>query len=232
MLTMRSAAERGRTHIDWLDSWHTFSFGDYRDPQWHHFRTLRVINDDLVAPGGGFGTHPHRDMEIVTWILSGALEHRDSLGNGSQIRPGDAQRMTAGTGIEHSEFNPSKTDPVHLLQIWIVPDTKGLPPGYEQKQFAPIDRQDQLRLIASRDGRGGSVTIHQDADLYALSLLGDSAVTHEFRPGRFGWVQVASGAATLNGQLLESGDGAAISDESRIEIQAPDPAEILLFDLS
>lgn len=232
MLTLRPAAERGRTRIDWLNSYHTFSFGEYHDPQWHRFRTLRVINDDFVAPGGGFDTHPHRDMEIITWILSGALEHRDSLGNGSVIRPGDAQRMTAGTGILHSEFNPSPTEAVHLLQIWIVPDTKGLTPGYEQKNFPAADRQDQLRLIASRDGREGSVTIHQDADLYALSLLGDKSVSHTFRPGRSGWIQLASGAVTVNGQLLEEGDGAAIGDEPTIEITAADPAEVLLFDLA
>ena len=232
MLTLRPAAERGRTRIDWLNSYHTFSFGEYHDPQWHHFRTLRVINDDFVGPAGGFDTHPHRDMEIITWILSGALEHRDSLGNGSVIRPGDAQRMTAGTGILHSEFNPSPTEAVHLLQIWIMPDTKRLTPGYEQKNFPAADRQDELRLIASREGRDGSVTIHQDADLYALSLLGDKSVSHTFRPGRYGWVQVASGAITVNGQLLEEGDGAAIGDEPVIEIAAADPAEVLLFDLA
>lgn len=232
MLTLRPARERGRTHIDWLDSWHTFSFGDYHDPKWRGFRSLRVINDDLVGPAGGFDTHPHRDMEIITYILSGALEHRDSLGTGSVIRPGDVQRMTAGTGILHSEFNPSQTKPVHLLQIWLFPDKKGLTPGYEQKSFATADKQGRLCLIASNDGRDGSVSMHQDADLFATTLAAGERVTHELKPGRNAWLQVATGGVTLNGTKLQAGDGAAVSDESRLEIIADPAAELLLFDLA
>lgn len=232
MLTLRPARERGRTHIDWLDSWHTFSFGDYRDANWRGFRSLRVINDDFVGPAGGFDTHPHRDMEIITYILSGALEHRDSLGTGSVIRPGDVQRMTAGTGILHSEFNPSRTEPVHLLQIWLFPDEKGLPPGYEQKTFADADKQGRLRLIASNEGRDGSVTMHQNADLFAAVLSQGERVTHDLLPGRHAWVQVATGSATLNGQKMRAGDGAALSDEPRLEIVADPTAEVLLFDLA
>lgn len=232
MFVHRPADQRGRTHIDWLDSWHSFSFGDYRDPQWHGFRSLRVINDDYVGPAGGFDTHPHRDMEIVTYPLSGSLEHRDSLGNGSVIRPGDVQRMTAGTGILHSEFNPSQTEPVHLLQIWLFPDRKGLTPGYEQKNFSSSDKQGRLRLIASPDGREGSVTIHQDASLYAGLLQPQQQVAHELLPGRHAWIQVASGEVAVNGVPLAAGDGAAISDQSRLELAGRSPAEILLFDLA
>lgn len=232
MLTLRPARERGRTHIDWLDSWHTFSFGDYRDPKWHGFRSLRVINDDIVGPSGGFDTHPHRDMEIITYILSGALEHRDSLGTGSVIRPGDVQRMTAGTGILHSEFNPSPTEAVHLLQIWLFPDQKRLTPAYEQKNFSEADKQGRLRLIASRDGRDGSVTMHQDADLYATVLDRGAHVTHELQTDRHAWVQVTTGSAMVNGQKLMAGDGAALSDEQRLEIAADPAAEVLVFDLA
>ncbi len=232
MLTIRPAASRGRTDIDWLDSWHTFSFGDYHDPQWRGFRSLRVINDDRIAPGGGFDTHPHRDMEIITWVLSGALEHRDSLGNGSVIRPGDMQRMTAGTGILHSEFNPSETEPVHLLQIWLFPDRKGLAPGYEQRAFSPAELQNAFRLVASRDGRDGSVTIHQDADVYAATLGGGRSLRHELSPGRHAWLQVASGNVVVNGRELEAGDGAAASDERFLEIDARDASEVVLFDLA
>jgi redox-sensitive bicupin YhaK (pirin superfamily) len=232
MLTVRPAASRGRTAIDWLESWHTFSFGDYRDPQWRGFRSLRVINDDRVAPGGGFDTHPHRDMEIITWVLSGALEHRDSLGNGSVIRPGDMQRMTAGTGILHSEFNPSPTEPVHLLQIWLFPDRKGLAPGYEQRAFPPAELQNAFRLVASRDGRDGSVTIHQDAGVYAGTLDGGRSLRHELAAGRHAWLQVAGGNVVVNGRELKAGDGAAASDESSLEIAARDAAELVLFDLA
>ena len=232
MLTIRPAASRGRTAIDWLDSWHTFSFGEYHDPQWRGFRSLRVINDDRVAPGGGFDTHPHRDMEIITWVLSGALEHRDSLGNGSVIRPGDMQRMTAGTGILHSEFNPSPTEAVHLLQIWLFPDRKGLPPGYEQRAFPPAELQNALRLVASRDGRDGSVTIHQDADVYAATLDGGRSLRHELAAGRHAWLQVAGGNVVVNGRELKAGDGAAASDVSSLEIAARDAAELVLFDLA
>ena len=232
MITIRPAASRGRTSIDWLDSWHTFSFGDYHDPQWRGFRSLRVINDDRVAPGGGFDTHPHRDMEIITWVLSGALEHRDSLGNGSVIRPGDMQRMTAGTGILHSEFNPSRTESVHLLQMWLFPDTKGLTPGYEQRAFAHKDRQNALRLVASREGRNGSVTIHQDADVYAAALDPGRSVTHELAQGRHAWLQVATGAVGLDGRELNAGDGAAVSEMPSLEIAGRAASEIVLFDLA
>lgn len=232
MLTLRPARERGRTHIDWLDSWHTFSFGDYRDPNWHGFRSLRVINDDVVGPSGGFDTHPHRDMEIITYILSGALEHRDSLGTGSVIRPGDVQRMSAGTGILHSEFNPSSTEPVRLLQIWLFPEKKGLTPGYEQKTFADAEKQGQLRLIASRDGRDGSVTIHQDADLLAASLKAGERVSYALPAERHAWIQVATGNATVNGRKLEAGDGVAVSDEPSLAIDTDRTAEVLLFDLA
>jgi redox-sensitive bicupin YhaK (pirin superfamily) len=232
MITLRPAASRGRTSIDWLESWHSFSFGDYHDPQWRSFRSLRVINDDRVAPGGGFDTHPHRDMEIITWVLSGALEHRDSLGNGSVIRPGDMQRMTAGSGILHSEFNPSPTESVHLLQIWLFPDKKGLVPGYEQRAFARNDRQNALHLVASRDGRSESVTIHQDADVYAATLDAGRAVGHQFAPGRYAWLQVATGNVELNGQEMKAGDGAAISDERALEIVSRADSEVVLFDLA
>ena len=232
MITVRPSASRGRTSIDWLDSRHTFSFGDYHDPQWRGFRSLRVINDDRVAPAGGFDTHPHRDMEIITWVLSGALEHRDSLGNGSVIRPGDMQRMTAGTGILHSEFNPSPTDPVHLLQIWLFPDRKGLVPAYEQRSFAPGELQNTLRLVAAHDGRDGSVTIHQDADVYAASLDEGRSVRHELSPGRHAWLQVARGKVVVSGRELEAGDGLAASDEPSLEIRALAGSELILFDLA
>jgi redox-sensitive bicupin YhaK (pirin superfamily) len=232
MMTIRPAASRGRTAIDWLDSWHTFSFGDYRDPQWRGFRSLRVINDDRVAPGGGFDTHPHRDMEIITWVLSGALEHRDSLGNGSVIRPGDMQRMTAGTGILHSEFNPSPTDEVHLLQIWLFPEARGLTPGYEQKAFSQGDLQNALRLVASRTGRDGSVTIHQDADVFVAALGRGKSLNHELRPGRFAWLQVARGSVEVGGHDLGPGDGVAVSDERSLEITGREGSEIVVFDLA
>jgi hypothetical protein len=232
MFTLRPAASRGRTSLDWLDSWHTFSFGDYRDPQWRGFRSLRVINDDRVAPGGGFDTHPHRDMEIITWVLAGALEHRDSLGNGSVVRPGDMQRITAGTGILHSEFNPSPADGVHLLQIWLFPESKGLTPGYEQKAFVPGELRNALRLVASRAGREGSVTIHQDADVYAATLDSGRSLGHELSPGRHAWLQVARGSLALNGRELATGDGVAVSDETTLELAGREAAEIILFDLA
>lgn len=231
MITVRPARERGRTEWDWLDSRHTFSFGDYRDPRHTGFRALRVINDDRVAPGGGFGTHGHRDMEILSYVLEGALEHRDSLGTGSVIRPGEAQRMSAGTGIRHSEFNPSSTEPVRFLQIWILPERAGLSPGYEQKAYSVTARRRQLRLIASRDGRDGSVTVHQDADVYASLLDQGERVMHAVRPGRGAWLQVARGGVTLNGIRLSEGDGAAVEEETRLEVVGTGPAEVLLFDL-
>ncbi len=232
MTTVRPASERGVTRWDWLESRHTFSFGEYYDPRHMGFRALRVINDDRVAPGGGFGTHAHRDMEIITYVLEGALEHRDSLGTGSVIHPGDGQRMSAGTGIRHSEFNHSKTEPVHFLQIWILPEREGLPPGYEQKSFPLEERRGRLRLIAARDGREGAVTVHQDVDLYVTVLESGERVAHGLAPGRHAWVQVARGGATLNGRPLAEGDGAAVSDEGRIELTATAPAEVLLFDLA
>ena len=230
MIAIRHGAERGHANHGWLDSWHTFSFADYYDPQHMGFSVLRVINEDFVAPGQGFPTHPHRDMEIVTWILEGALAHKDSLGTGSVIRPGDAQRMSAGTGIRHSEFNPSPTESVHLLQIWILPNQQGVTPSYEQKRIEPAELGNHLRLVASPDGRDGSVTIRQDARLYAARLQ-DGEVTHTLGSGRRAWVQVARGALTLNSQKLAAGDGAGIEHEVTLRIATGDTAEILLFDL-
>jgi redox-sensitive bicupin YhaK (pirin superfamily) len=231
MITVRHAAERGHTRVDWLDSRHTFSFGDYHDPRHTGFRALRVINEDRVAPGAGFGTHPHRDMEIVTYVLAGALEHRDSLGNGSLIRPGEIQRMSAGTGIRHSEFNGSSSDPVHFLQIWITPERPGLAPGYEQRALPPEVRGG-LRLIAARDGRDGAITIHQAAEIHAARLVPGDRAAHPLAPGRHAWVQVAHGAVTANGEALHAGDGAAISDERIVSLRADTDAEVLLFDLA
>ena len=207
MITIRKSADRGHTKIDWLDSRHTFSFGDYHDPKQMGFRALRVINEDRVHPGRGFATHGHQDMEIITYVLEGALEHKDSMGNGSIIRPGDVQRMTAGTGVTHSEYNHSRDQAVHLLQIWILPAERGLTPGYEQRAFADAAKRDRLALIASRDGRDGSVTVHQDVDLYAAALDAGREVVCELRPGRHAWVQVARGTARLNGRLLEGDRG-------------------------
>ena len=232
MITIRPAGERGHTDFRWLDSWHTFSFGEYMDYDHMGFHSLRVINDDKVAPGGGFPTHPHRDMEIVTWVLSGALEHKDSLGTGSVIRPGDLQRMTAGTGILHSEFNASKEEPVHLLQIWIFPEKRGLTPSYAQTSFPAADRKGQLKLVASRDGRDGSVSFHADASLYAAALEPGQKVAHALAPGRAAWVQVATGAVTLNGKKLVAGDGAAVENESTLELVGVEDGETLVFDLA
>jgi quercetin 2,3-dioxygenase len=232
MITIRRAAERGLTNFGWLDSRHTFSFGDYVDYEHMGFHSLRVINDDKVAAGGGFPTHPHRDMEIITWVLSGALEHKDSLGTGSVIRAGDVQRMTAGTGILHSEFNASKTDPVHLLQIWIFPEKRGLKPGYAQTSFPAAERKGQLKLVASRDGREGSVSFHQDASVYAAALGTGQKVTHTLAPGRAVWVQVATGAVTLNGRRLETGDAAAVEGETSLELVGIEDGETLVFDLA
>jgi redox-sensitive bicupin YhaK (pirin superfamily) len=233
MITVRPGHDRGRTHLDWLDSRHTFSFGDYHDPNHVSFRSLRVLNEDWIAPGSGFGMHPHRDMEIVTVVLQGALRHRDSLGTGSTIRPGEVQRMTAGTGILHSELNPSATEPVHLLQIWMLPERRGLEPGYEQRRFGEDEAKGRLRLVASRDGRDGAVTVHQEVDLYLGRLETGERLAHRLKPGRHAWVQVARGALTLNRQTLLAGDGAAVSDESVLELRANEgPAEALLFDLA
>ena len=230
MMQVRKAAERGRADFGWLDSRHTFSFGEYYDPDFMGFGPLRVINDDRVAPGGGFGTHGHRDMEIVSYVLDGALAHKDSLGTGSTIRPGDVQRMSAGTGIRHSEFNGSQSEPVHFLQIWLLPEKTGIAPSYEQKNFP--DRNGRLRLVASRDGRDGSVTIHADADIHAGVLGAGDEVTHAFASGRIGWVQVARGAIEVNGVRLEEGDGLALAEEAAITIAARDgEAEALVFDM-
>jgi hypothetical protein len=227
MLHLRKSNDRGHANHGWLDSWHTFSFADYHDPQHVSFSALRVINEDRVAPGEGFPTHPHRDMEIITYVLEGALEHQDSLGTGSVIRPGEVQRMSAGTGIRHSEFNHSQTEPVHFLQIWILPDRQGVQPGYEQKR---IGLDDQLRLVASPDGHDGSVTIHQDARVYAARLNG-SEVTHTLASGRRAWLQVARGAVKLNGTTLQAGDGAGIENETALRLAVDGSAEVLLFDL-
>jgi quercetin 2,3-dioxygenase len=231
MLLIRKSGERGLTRLDWLDSRHTFSFGEYYDPAAMGFSVLRVINDDVVAPGAGFPTHPHHDMEIITWVLSGALEHRDSLGNGSIIRPGDAQRMTAGTGIMHSEFNPSPDEPVRLLQIWILPDRQGLRPGYEQHNFTEADRRGRLCQIVSPDGAEGSITIHQDARVYASLLDAGAFIEQSLRPGRRAWLHIARGAVRANGTGLSEGDGAALEGEAHIALEGVEDSEVLLFDL-
>ncbi|MEA2695776.1 MAG: quercetin 2,3-dioxygenase [Myxococcales bacterium] len=236
MIQVRPAAERGTTRIDWLDSRHSFSFGEYYDPSAMGFRSLRVINDDRVAPGGGFPTHGHSDMEIVSYVLDGSLEHRDSLGTGSVIRPGDVQRMTAGTGVRHSEFNGSRSEPVRFLQIWILPEKRSLAPGYEQKSYSAADKRGRLRLVASRDGRDDSVTVHQDVDVYAGILQGADRLTFQPPAGRSTWVQVARGAVMLNGHSLSEGDGAAIQNETTLELTAAGhpsgEAEVLVLDLA
>lgn len=233
MITLRPSQERGSAYFGWLDSRHTFSFGEYFDPSHMGFATLRVINEDKVSPAQGFSTHGHRDMEIISYVLAGALEHKDNIGTGSVIRPGDVQRMSAGTGIMHSEYNASKTEPVHFLQIWILPEQKGIAPGYEQKTFTDAEKRGQLRLVGSRDGRDGSITIHQNIDLYAAVLHGGDAVNHTFATGRVGWLQVVRGAVQLNGQALTAGDGAAISDESVIALQGTaNDSEVLFFDMA
>lgn len=232
MITVRPSDERGRFDHGWLDTRHTFSFGDYVDPQHMGFRQLRVLNEDRVRPGRGFPTHSHRDMEIISYVLDGALEHRDSLGNGSVIRPGELQRMSAGTGVTHSEYNPSASEPLHFLQIWILPERGGLPPSYQQQSFPEEERRGRARLIASADGREGSVRIRQDAEVFAGLLGGKETIRHSLAAGRHGWVQVARGAVELNGERLDSGDGAAISDEQDLTIEGKEPAEVLIFDLA
>ncbi|MGE5145124.1 MAG: pirin family protein [Candidatus Eiseniibacteriota bacterium] len=232
MITIRPRDQRGTAKIGWLDSKHTFSFGHYHDPAQMGFRALRVINEDRVIPGAGFPTHGHRDMEIISYVLDGALAHKDSTGNAETIRPGDVQRMTAGTGVRHSEFNASDQEPVHFLQIWILPEQDGLAPGYEQRAFSDAEKRGRLRLVASRDGRDGSVTVHQDVALYATVLAPDDKVAYDLKPGRHAWVQVARGQVTLNGELLKEGDGAAISQVERLELQGATDAEVLLFDLA
>src|SRR3989441_9579161 len=227
MIILRPAEERGHTRLDWLDSRHSFSFDRYHDPRHMGFRVLRVINEDRVAPGSGFPPHSHCDMEILTFVLEGALEHKDSLGNGSVIRPGDVQRMTAGTGISHSEFNPSATEPVHLLQVWILPERPGLTPSYEQRSF-PVAA---LRLVVSRDGRAGSVRIHQDVLVYTAVLSPGEEVAHAVAPSRHAWIQMARGAGLVNGTRLGAGDGAALSEERSVTLRGVESAEMLVFDL-
>ena len=233
MITIRPAQERGKANLGWLDSKHTFSFGSYYDHNHMGFANLRVINEDKVQPGKGFGTHSHRDMEIISYVLEGELEHKDSIGNGSTIRPGDVQRVSAGTGIAHSEFNGSTTDLVHFLQIWITPEKAGIEPSYEQKNFPLADRQGELKLVASADGRDGSVTIHQDANLYVAVLNQGDRVNYNTNKSRSLWLQVAKGAVEVNGQALNTGDGAAVTEETELELFAnADNTEILLFDLA
>ena len=232
MITLRRSEERGHADHGWLNTYHTFSFANYYDPAHMGFRALRVINEDRVAPGKGFGTHPHRDMEILSYVLEGALEHKDSMGNGSVMRPGDVQRMSAGTGVTHSEFNSSRSEPVHFLQIWIVPAEPGIKPGYEQKRFSDEDKRGALRLIASRDGREGSVTIHQDASVYAAVLGTGEAARHTLAPGRNAWIHVARGEVKLDAEVLRAGDGAAVTGEREIVVSGHGQGEVLLFDLA
>jgi len=233
MIAVRHAAERGTANFGWLDSRHTFSFGHYYDPAHMGFGALRVINEDRVRPGAGFDTHGHQDMEIISYVLEGALEHRDSIGTGSVIRPGDVQVMSAGTGIRHSEFNHSKQEPVHFLQIWVLPDRKGLPPRYDQKSFPAAEKRDRLRLVGSPDGRDGSIVIHQDAEIYDALLSRDHAVTHALGAGRKSWIQVVSGAVEVNGRAAEAGDGVAVEDEALVSITSrADRSEVLVFDLA
>ena len=231
MLRIRKATERGHADHGWLNTYHTFSFAGYYDQKQMGFRELRVINEDRVQPKEGFPTHPHRDMEIITYVLEGALEHKDSMGNGSVIRPGEVQRMSAGTGITHSEFNHSGSELVHFLQIWIVPEKEGIAPSYEQTFFPDEEKRKNLRLIASRDGRYGSVTINQDVNLYAALLEQGEAIAHVIPEGRHAWLQVARGSVEINGQHLEEGDGAAVSDENQLIVTGREKAEVLLFDL-
>jgi redox-sensitive bicupin YhaK (pirin superfamily) len=230
MMNIRKSNERGHAEHGWLDSYHSFSFADYYDPNWMGYRTLRVINDDLVMPGQGFGMHPHRDMEIITYILSGALQHKDSMGNGRVIRPGDVQYMSAGTGVLHSEFNPSSEEAVRLLQIWIMPDEKGVKPNYAEKSLANAPAG--LHLVTSKTGRDGSIAIRQDADLLLAKLDGTNRVSHKLAKGRHAWVHVAEGDVTVNGTKLSGGDAAAITDEKAIELSADKAAQVLLFDLN
>ncbi len=231
MITLRKSAERGKNKFDWLDSFHTFSFSRYVDRNHMGFGPLRVINEDFVKGGGGFPTHPHDNMEIVTYILSGALEHRDSMGNGGVIRPGDIQRMSAGSGVTHSEFNHSKDETCHLLQIWFLPGEHDIKPGYEQKSFAPAEKQGRLKLLASRGARDGSVDINQDIDIYSALLNVNDNVVHTMQDGRLGWLQVARGSLEINGQTLQAGDGAAITGEKEIRLSAAKDAEIVFFDM-
>ncbi len=232
MIQIRKSNERGHANHGWLDSHHTFSFADYDDPDHMGFRALRVINEDRVQPGQGFGTHGHRDMEILSYVLEGGLAHKDSTGGGGIIRPGEVQRMSAGSGVLHSEFNASRSEPVHFLQVWVVPDRRGIAPGYEQKNFPPEQRQGRLRLIASPDAADGSLTIHQDARVYTTLLAKGESVTHPLAPGRHAWVQVARGRVRLGDVVLSAGDGAAISDERSLTLTGEEASEVLVFDLA
>lgn len=232
MINIRKSNHRGHADHGWLNTYHTFSFADYHDPRQMGFRALRVINEDRVQPGEGFPTHPHQNMEIISYVLEGALEHRDSMGNGTVIRPGDVQRMSAGTGITHSEFNHSKDELVHFFQIWILPETNGLKPGYEQRFFPDEEKRGALRLVASPDGRDGSVTIHQDVNLYAVLLEADENVIYHIPENRHAWLQIARGSVLVNGHLLEQGDGAAVSSEDTVIISGQGRSEVLLFDLA
>ena len=231
MITLRPASERGRGEYGWLDTRHTFSFNDYHDPRHMSFRALRVMNEDWIAPGKGFGTHGHRDMEIVTYVLEGALAHKDSLGNGSVLRPGEFQRMTAGTGIEHSEFNPSESEPVHLYQIWLFPERRGLTPSYDQRDFPLAERKGKLRVVASPDGREGSLTIHQDAEVFLTTLEAGDQVTYNLAPGRHAWIQVLRGGIKVESFDLARGDGLAVSEQSVVNLTAAQASEVMLFDL-
>ena len=231
MITIRKSNERGASNFGWLDSKHSFSFGQYYDPSNMGFGKLRVINEDIVEGGAGFGTHPHDNMEIISYVLDGALAHKDSLGTGSVIRPGDVQRISAGTGIAHSEFNASEKDPVHFLQIWVLPEERGLEPSYEQKSFPAEQRKGRLQLVGARDGRDGALTIHQDLNLFVANLETGNEVSHVLRPRRKAWIQVTRGAVTVNGTPIVQGDGAAMTDEAEGRIAANDNAEVPLFDL-
>ena len=232
MLKIRRASERGHADHGWLNTYHTFSFSSYQDPEHMQFRSLRVMNEDRVAPGKGFGTHAHQDMEIVSYVLDGALEHKDSMGNGEVLRPGEFQRITAGKGITHSEFNPSSVESAHFYQIWLLPEQKGLEPGYEQKSFEPADRQNRLQLVAARDPENGALKIHQDAKIFLSNIAAGSQVDYEFDSGRHGWLQVFKGKVTVSDNELAASDGLAISDISNLEIHAGEDAEIMLFDLA
>ncbi|MDA0832155.1 MAG: pirin family protein [Planctomycetota bacterium] len=232
MIQIRKSSDRGHADHGWLDTYHTFSFSTYQDTEHVRFRSLRVMNEDRIAPGQGFGTHPHRDMEIVTYVLEGALEHKDSMGNGEVLTPGEFQRMSAGTGITHSEFNPSATEPVHLYQIWLFPETKGIEPSYEQKRFAELVRHNQLQLVASRDAANGSLLIHQDVRIFLANIDTSQQIEYAIAEGRHAWLQVLRGSVMLNNQTLETSDGAAVSEETSLVIQAITDAEIMLFDLA
>jgi len=232
MIEVRHARERGRSNVGWLDSWHSFSFSDYYDPRYMGFRALRVLNDDRVNPSAGFGAHSHRDMEIVSYVLSGELAHRDSMGNGSTMRPGDVQRMSAGSGVTHSEWNHSTSEPVHFLQIWLVPEQRGIAPSYEQRHFEPAQLKDRLCLVASHDGRDGSLSVHQDVSLYISKLGAGQELAYSVAPGRALWLHVARGTLALEGFTLSDGDGAAVTEASALKLRAQDETELLLFDLA